>query len=99
MSNHTPGPWVIRFGGNPLSDDGFTVASTNAADVRVVAECWPCTCSMEDRKTLAANVRLIAAAPELLEACKAAMADDMNDAARVIAMLEAAIAKAEGTAK
>lgn len=46
-----------------------------------------------------AKVRLIAAAPDLLAACKAAyeMFGDGGDTEHVIRMVEAAISKAEGT--
>lgn len=68
-AKHTPGPWGISHGGLP-GDSGFSVVSRNAdaENVKVTAECWPCTIVSEDhRRELFANARLIAAAPELLE--------------------------------
>lgn len=65
---HTPGPWGISHGGLP-GDSGFSVVSRNAEaeNVKVTAECWPCTIVSEDhRQELFANARLIAKAPELL---------------------------------
>jgi hypothetical protein len=64
--NHTPGPWTLSFGGS-ITDHGFTV--TNGADV--IAERWPYY--IRNQAELAANARLIAAAPELLAALEAAM--------------------------
>ena len=69
-AKHTPGPWKLSHGGLP-GDSGFSIVSNNAEaqDVKVTAECWPCTIvSEEHRQELFANARLIAAAPELLEA-------------------------------
>lgn len=75
-TKHTPGPWKISHGGLP-GDSGFSVASNNAQaeNVKVTAECWPCTIvSEEHRQELFANARLIAAAPELLNALRALLA-------------------------
>lgn len=57
-ANHTPGPWVASF--TRLSE----VRATNGA---VIAKCQKLT----DLTNLQANARLIAAAPELLDACMA----------------------------
>jgi hypothetical protein len=75
MSVPTLGPWVVQFGGMP-TDSGFSVCTQNrsAANVKVVAECWPATIVNEQhRQELFANARLIAAAPDLLEACQMLM--------------------------
>lgn len=69
-AKHTPGPWAISHGGMP-GDCGFSVVTNNAAakNVRLVAECWALTITSEEhRQELFANGRLIAAAPELLDA-------------------------------
>ena len=86
MSGHTPGPWVVD-AGKPLmvlaESGGFAVLISEAG--RKVTT------------TDKANARLIAAAPDLLEAAKA-----MTEPAGEIAYrerwmaLKAAIAKAEG---
>jgi len=94
MSKHTPGPWSIHHEFNVFDENGRCVAScggysSNFRDVEP-----------ENR----ANAMLIAAAPDLLEACRALLAahsgicegdGDMGedeDCARA----RAAIAKAEG---
>lgn len=85
QAKHTAGPWHI--GVRQPSSDKFIYGSKGEE----VADC--------DRKTNfpdenLANARLIAAAPELLEACKNALIDPDDDHARK--MIESAIAKAEG---
>lgn len=63
MSKHTPGPWVHRIrldeGGNIGTKDGYAICD--------MAYHY----SSLDRGELDANARLIAAAPELLEALQA----------------------------
>lgn len=59
---HTPGPWTARF----IDAQGQPVVS---AEHYEVATCWHhCVGSIE--KEALANARLIAAAPDLLEALK-----------------------------
>jgi hypothetical protein len=59
VDEHTPGPWVVDFcNGKPY------VVNGNFCAARVHGT----------EKTLLANARLIAAAPELLEACMVALA-------------------------
>jgi hypothetical protein len=55
---HTPGPWEA-IGSNVASDDGM---------VAITKVLWP-----GDNERDAANARLIAAAPELLAACRDAL--------------------------
>jgi hypothetical protein len=86
-AKHTPGPWKLSHGGLP-GDSGFSIVSNNAEaeNVKVTAECWPCTIvSEEHRQELFANARLIASAPELLEALTS-----------LLAMVEFAIDKNDG---
>jgi hypothetical protein len=62
---HTPGPWVDR-----------KVDGTNIPEV--VAECpikTICTCWTSNDGQAEDNARLIAASPDLLEACKVAMSE------------------------
>jgi hypothetical protein len=51
--------------------------------------------SLEPKEEAEANARLIAAAPELLEACRAAIAIPGKPVAEILPMIEAAIAKAD----
>lgn len=107
---YTPGPWKVAFGTLP-GDSGFSIASDNslAENVKITAECWPCTIvSEEHRKEIFANAKLIAAAPDLLGALTeiAAMfilgdtrkiyADPTDVVDRIRAIAIAAIDKATG---
>ena len=55
MSGHTKGPWAVNDGINP----GFRIVSSKTRDITYV--------TLRDPEERAANARLIAAAPELLE--------------------------------
>ena len=94
----TPGPWRMKL--RDLRDDEIEYRILAGADI-VVAELSNLHVGTEVAE---ANARLMTAAPDLLEACKAALAAsrDMWGNARqwtktgkVHAVLEAAIAKAE----
>lgn len=67
-AQHTPGPWLIESGGKSHK----SINSTNGA---CVADVWRINVS---RQEAAANTRLIAAAPELLEML-IQLADYAND--------------------
>ncbi len=88
MAGHTPGPWVYESN----ESDGFynTVSVDDHHPGRIIVA------EVQDQQAKTeANGRLIAAAPELLEACKLALEEgDMFAAQRSV--IEAAIAKAEG---
>lgn len=102
---HTPGPWKISHGCLP-GDSGFSIGADNAAisgNVKITAECWPCTIVSEDhRQELFANASLIAAAPELLQVARQVEYELSNRGPdvwfqpHVRSALRAAIAKAEG---
>ncbi|EKL0657274.1 hypothetical protein ACF0C8_10115 [Pseudomonas aeruginosa] len=89
MSKHTPGPWFIN--GHERYTK-YVEARIGGGWVQEVAACGP----TENPEQQEANARLIAAAPELLEALQSCIqqitalcsADDVPDQAR------AAIAKA-----
>ena len=59
MSNHTPGPWFAS--GRYIGTFNHKSA---IGECRSASECW------SDDEPASANARLIAAAPELLEACQ-----------------------------
>lgn len=107
MSKHTPGPWVMDgpiFCGNGTSADieGYSVA-------RIMQKNRFSSCIPDSQ--MEANARLIAAAPELLGACKTTLnhfisvmeghcppGSPEEEAVDLVAgMLRFAIAKAEGT--
>lgn len=71
MSNHTPGPWIV--GGEKLRDPNCIIIHTGKGES--IASVWNLMHSdgSEPNTPLEANAALIAAAPELLAACKMAM--------------------------
>lgn len=91
-TGHTPGPWEV----SEDDQNGQAVVSSPETEI---ATCWHhCVGSLE--KEMRANARLIAAAPELLDACEALLeryrimvAADGPECLQAIA----AIAKARGT--
>lgn len=95
MSPHTPGPWtcdVVVDGRSSITAAESIIQPTYA--INCSGHAWP----QVARAEAFANARLIAAAPELLEAAKHATMEwrlhgQLTDSCRV---LEAAIAKAEG---
>ena len=107
MTQHTPGPWKVficddggQWSGWPLAIDATNVVNDNG-DPRTVVRTggqypyeWDHGTSRDEA---VANARLIAAAPELLEALKETLAiakrDEFGD---YVIRAEAAIAKAEG---
>lgn len=113
---HTPGPWKIEIDGTnsgrwphirttgPYFDDGSERTIAELECIRVVSKGrrWQKT---PDADEIEANASLIAAAPELLAACKfvqkyfAMLAEkDKPIATQLTQALESAIAKAEGRA-
>ena len=100
MSAYTPGPWEADFG-DFESGDSVNITASGAIIASVLgADSFPC---LDDERLpgfeieLKANARLIAAVPDLLEACKR-----VENIARAYASpasyqrLVDAIAKAEG---
>ncbi len=104
---HTPGPWSIdletpmTLGGDSRSVDALTpdgaMVTREIASLLFDTDEWP---DGEGWLEDCANARLIAAAPDLLAACKAARSfgsqGDNDEGFSVSEMLCAAIAKAEG---
>ena len=89
---HTPGPWATREG---FSDDTIEIYQKEATFE------WPCRpnelaiVEAEDAEGRA-NARLIAAAPELLEALQDMMSDHQQLNVATLEFARAAIAKATG---
>ena len=67
---HTPGPWYARRGYKMLTISNRKTACINAVTIAEVVN--PCG------QEYVANANLIAAAPELLEACQLAMQSDID---------------------
>ena len=99
MSKHTPGPWLIE-AQNSHTGAIATVHNTTDVWVEIWSENWIVTGMGPEEQS--ANARLIAAAPDLLEALKeiiaAADGDGWNQLDASFATARAAIAKAEGGA-
>jgi hypothetical protein len=94
-AQHTPGPWKVKAGTNAVLAGRKQICShVNAASALPVN-------MLDDQEIAQANARLIAAAPELLEALQAALEalrgsagfDEINNAKKQI---KAAIDKATG---
>lgn len=88
MSKHTPGPWKAHF------EDAYFVTGPDLGRVAMMMNLKGAH-GLGGRRSgneSAANARLIAAAPDLLDACKAALSDDQP----YIEKCRAAIAKATG---
>lgn len=114
MRKHTPGPWFAADWRNDFGEDLFTIEARSPEVLgQGMSSIWPDgiqkhhVASVEesgfDRETTLSNARLIAAAPELLEALKAALEllerEFPNPAPNgQIVKARAAIAKAEGRA-
>ncbi len=96
MSKFTPGPWgFVGFLKYPNKKRGHLVHAQAGKDIaRVPIESW-------NEEEQAANARLIASAPELLEACKFAektfrKVSTPEEEIDALELLRMAIAKAEG---
>lgn len=84
---HTPGPWHVfqQFGVNSICSEDNTILA--------VVEKWEGDCRDEE----AANADLLAAAPILLEACMAVVANwESGDLAAAAQQCAAAIGRAKG---
>lgn len=98
MSAHTPGPWLIREG-DEWTHDVVTLEGVNTEGDPMY---WTVASANGRRDEVKANVRLIAAAPDLLEAlklCAAVCAGETSYKRGLVEALEAAraaLTKAEG---
>ena len=97
QSKHTPGPWVL------IDGDRFSKEKV-ITTTRRIEDSYGCICDMDVYFSgqmgveQEANARLIAAAPELLEALKAAQkkGSRWHPADPVVQQINVAIAKATG---
>ena len=99
MNGHTPGPWKAEQNGDGHATTGLVLAEDPYGVVATVSRRW------QDCETQTADARLIAAAPDLLEALKVmtdvaekaiiASGTDAEFAAIRVAAARAVIAKAE----
>lgn len=88
MPKHTPGPWNIAAGAYVETEDGKTIADV-----------WEDEDTGKVMEETQANARLIAAAPDLLEARKLALtmaALSENSESSIYQIVEAAVIKATG---
>ena len=87
--SHTPGPWEVNRYSNY---EGYSISAEKRG---CLAERWyPAELDEQENAEMAANARLIAAAPEMLEALKGAQAQLYKLGVRM-GHVESAIAKAE----
>lgn len=87
MSKHTPGPWKIE-------EQRFPPGEKITSSERNI--CFFPDSGFGQGLEGAANANLIAAAPELLEAAKFALAQLKPEQTEAISLLKGAIGKAEG---
>lgn len=111
MSKHTPGPWTAKFtsgaglsvhadvskalGPRYSNDCPIYHTASDSVGLSIAYELWTQFPRPEWEAMQLANARLIAAAPDLLEACQAARALT-PDGTHTASVLDAAIAKATG---
>ena len=105
MAEHTPGPWTV---GNELLREDERPVHGGESGEGIIALVWPWGDDEVGEQDREANARLIAAAPDLLEAAEAVIAEwrryiedeiDVADMAQgSLTVLLAAIAKARGEA-
>ena len=92
--NHTPGPWKACLNEPLITVPGHLIKTDDEVE-RPIASLWEGG-GTEGKPTQIANAKLIAAAPDLLEACRMAREELVfgGDWATASAKIEAAIAKA-----
>lgn len=102
MTQHTPGPWEIRKAKDGSGDIAIVAPNAPADQYSrpgILGECYADIRRMGENNTAEAeaNARLIAAAPELMEALKVIIDDPKSEVpSGLYIAARAAIAKAEG---
>lgn len=93
-TQHTAGPWTAREGRN----DQFVIEAPGSKPGLIVqvATVYETTVMRDETERREADARLIAAAPDLLEACREALDALQGSKYETDKRLFAAIAKAEG---
>lgn len=92
-ATHTPGPWITRAARDGSGDIGIKADGPINIHAEVFAEFWERGAFR--REEAEANARLIAAAPDMLEALRQ-LHDEGGNAILGMALAGAAIAKATG---
>jgi len=98
--SHTPGPWCAK--GKSVKRDLTHIGLGDNAGVHIAVATGGKTSGpffVESDEEVEANARLIAAAPELLEALQRCKFDSLNMSFADLAFCRAAIAKATGERK
>lgn len=102
LATHTPGPWAIKGPSTASVDNGPTRHPGGDYGIiaagQVIAEAFHQTDISVYQHALA-NARLIAAAPELLEACQLALLNIEPEMLWAIEKLNVAIAKSTGASQ
>ena len=96
---HTPGPWEMKRLNSDLGQRFSFIGGHNSPEGSCVVASTPAAHGTENLRVQEADARLIAAAPDLLAACDAAIAllDTTTPSGRkAYEMARAAIDKAEG---
>lgn len=94
--SHTPGPWMVNKDNDQIGDVWAVNPNIPVAQAQMIG-----SLRFPDHKQREANTHLIAAAPELLAACKALIANTQHgdpghiDYSQAVPMARKAIAKAE----
>ena len=92
MSAHTPGPWLVI-----LTSTGEWQVFADKYNVIICDNVWDHTAN-KTGNSIEANARLIAAAPDLLEALELLMYRSEIHDPKMLAIAHAAIDKARGSA-